>query len=284
MNKALGGCLAAALVLVVGAGIAGYYLVWKPAAHVAGVAIDAARETVGKVGEMAETIERMRALEEGIVAQGPYVPPADGRLSEAQVQGLVAVEAAVAAALGPQAGGIAAATEAAAAGAAAGAHAVPWRDALAALARLGSVGIAAKTAQVEALNAAQLSLAEYQWIRDTGIRALIAGGVMTAGAQAGQAAAAAGEAAEAARILGEAAREAVRVAAREAAGASGGATPAPAGEPPGAPPAAVPATPPAPASAAPTPLDSETERANFERVRPHAEAFVRARVLAGIGL
>jgi hypothetical protein len=269
MKKVLAGCLIAAVVLIVGIGLAGYYLVWKPAAQVVSVVSETARETIGKVGAMTATIEAMQKLESNIVLQGDYSAPAEAVLTDTQIARFLAVNNAVATALGPELRRIG---DAVPAPTDSGNPALEWRLALEALTKLGDVGIAAKTAQIDALNAQQLSLAEYRWIRDTGVEALIAGGVLTAAGEAKEAIASAEQARDAARVAIEAARDAAR-------DVAGGATPESAREPGPTPPA----DPAAPGFVTGS-FDTEAARSNFERARPHAEDFVQSRMLSAFGL
>jgi hypothetical protein len=273
MKKVLIGCGIVSLLLIVGGGIAAYYLVFKPAAQIAGSAIDGAREAVAKVGAAAQTIEAMRALEADVVAQGEYTPPADGALVQAQLERFLAVHQAVVDRLGPERERIAQTVEqnpaqgdiAAIAGS------------FAALAGLGEVGLAAKRAQVDALNAQGLSLAEYRWIRQAGIAALVAGGIELSvgagGARATelirQAQQAAEQAAAAARAVGQALPEGLTPPADRAPATDAEAVEEPA-----------PGVADGVAAAALTPV----QRANFDLVREHREAFAQSQLLALVGL
>jgi hypothetical protein len=273
MKKVLIGCGVVSLLLLVGGGIAAYYLVVKPTMEVAGGAIDSAREAVAKVGAAAQTIEAMRALESEVTAPGEYTAPADGALEQVQVERFLAVHQAVIDRLGPERERIAQAVDTAPAQGEVAAIA----GSFAALAGLGDIGLAAKRAQVDALNAQGLSLAEYRWIRQAGIEALIAGGIELSvgagGARAGemirQAQQAAAQAAAAARALGQALPE--------------GLTP-----PPDATPSEAPArdSEPAPAGEGGTQVPALTpvQRANFDLVREHREAFAQSQMLALVGL
>jgi hypothetical protein len=301
MNKTLGGCLVAAVVLLVAAIAALWFLVLKPAAVVADRALDSAREGIAEVADLGRTVSRMRELEAGVRAAS-FTAPADGRLLPSQVEDFLTVQAVVVAALGP-----AVLSPDSVPTDAVGAVAED-AGALRALARLGDTGMAAKRAQVDALNAQSMSLDEYRWIRARATEALVAGGVSVAIAGAsGAGSDALGRAADAARRMGEvaqrtseattAAAEAARRAAEAAQQAWRGALEEPAAPTAPAPPkeSAVPADPVAsPAdptaaasadSAPPEPAaDSDPRRANFLLVEPHAEAFVRAQAMAALGL
>jgi hypothetical protein len=296
MNKTLGGCLLAAVVLAVAGGAALWFLVLKPAAQVADRALDGAREGISEVVDLGRTVARMRELEAGVLATA-FAAPADGLLSPAQLERFLAVQSAVVAALGPAAlSGADLPTDpvgvvAEAAGALRG------------LARMGEAGLAAKQAQVDALNAQSMSVDEYRWIRERGTAALVAGGVSIAVAGAGTVGGEAlGRAAETAQRIGEAAKQATEAttaaaeAARRAAEAAQQAwrgTPAPA-EPtapakpdpaPAAPDAVPPTADPGRPVPAPAPASSgDPQQANFALVEPHVEAFVRAQALAALGL
>jgi hypothetical protein len=291
MKKALGGCLAAAVVLLVLGGASLWFLVIKPAAVVADRALEGAREGIAQVTDLGRTVARMRELEAGVRTPGPYAAPADGHLTAAQVDRFLAVQAAVLAALGP-----ATAVPDAPAGDLAGAVAEA-AGALRALARLGDAGLAAKQAQVDALNAQSMSLDEYRWVRERASEVLVAGGVSMAVAGAGAAGGEVlGRAGETAQQLGEAARQATdaaTAAADAARRAAQAARDAWQGKPPAEsapqPPADEPSAPAAgdapPAASAPLPGASTDPRlVDFPLVAPHAEAFIRARALAAIGL
>ena len=295
MNKTLGGCLAAALLLAIAGGAALWFFVLKPAAVVADRALDGAREGLSQVADLGRTAARMRELEAGVRTTS-FVAPADGRLAPAQVDRFLVVQSAVVAALGAAAptseitatDAIGAVSEAA--------------GALRALARLGETGLAAKQAQVDALNAQAMSLDEYRWIRERASAALVAGGVSLAvGGTAVVGGEALGRATEAAQRLGEVAQrtsEATQAATDAARRAAEAAQQAWRGTPTPAEPAAAPAAPaPAPAAAdpvadapdttadAPAPTtDGDPQQANFALVEPHVEAFVRAQALAALGL
>jgi hypothetical protein len=274
MKKVLIGCGVVSLLVLVGGGIAAYYLVVKPAAQIAGSAIDGAREAVAKVGAAAQTIEAMRALEADVAAQGPYTAPADGALAQAQVERFLAVHQAVIDRLGPERARIAQAVEANPAQGDVAALA----GSFAALAGLGDIGLAAKRAQVEALNAQGLSLAEYRWIRQAGIEALIAGGIeLSAGASGARAAEmirqaqqAAQQAAAAARAMGQVLPEGLTPPGDAAPGES----------------EAAPGTEPVPPAGEGMALPALTpiQRANFDLVREHREAYAQSQLLALVGL
>jgi hypothetical protein len=290
MKKALGGCLVAAVVLLVLGGAALWFLVLKPAAQVAGTAIDGARESIAQVTDLGRTVLRMRELESA-VRTATFAAPADGRLAPAQVERFLAVQQAVQSALGPAFGAATAAVDTTAP------VAEQASAAFESLARLGDVGMAAKQAQVDALNAQAMSLDEYRWIRERAIEALVAGGVSVALAGAGAAGGEVlGQAGETAQQIGDAARqasEAAAAAADAARRAARAARDAWRGEQPSAPaPQPAPATPeapvagsgvPAPDAAAGAPGD-DPRAADFALVEPHAEAFIRAKALAAIGL
>jgi hypothetical protein len=294
MNKTLGGCLVAALLLAIAGGAALWFFVLQPAAVVADRALDGAREGIAQVTDLGRTVARMRELEAGVRTSGPYTAPADGGLTAAQVDRFLAVQSAVLAALGAAApsGAITATDGIGAVSEAAGA--------LRALARLGETGLAAKQAQVDALNAQSMSLDEYRWIRERASAALVAGGVSLAvGGTAVVGGEALGRAAEAAQRLGEVAQrtsEATQAAAEAARRAAEAAQQAWRGTPTPAEPAAAPAAPAqaptdpvaeapdtTPEAPAPT-TDGDPQRANFALVEPHVEAFVRAQALAALGL
>jgi hypothetical protein len=289
MKKALGGCLVAAVVLLVAGSALLWFLVIKPAAVVADRALDGAREGIAQVADLGRTVARMRDLEAG-VRTSAFAEPADGRLGAVQVERFLAVHAAVVAALGPA---VIPAAEAPSAGGGAFDEAA---GTLRALAGLGAAGLAAKQAQVDALNAQAMSLDEYRWIRERAVAALVAGGVSMAVAGAGAAGSEAlGRAGEAAQRLGDAARqatdaataaaEAAQRAAEAARAAWRGTPPAPAAPSSGPPVEPVaPEGAPVPDAVAAAASGANAHLGDFALVEPHAEAFIRAKALAAVGL
>ncbi|HET7618601.1 MAG TPA: hypothetical protein VFK20_08825 [Vicinamibacterales bacterium] len=154
MKKLAIGCL-----IIVGIGVVA----------AAGLVYYGYRQVKSTVSQFAE-LGQLPDIEKGVRAQGPYSPPTTGELSEAQLERLVQVQARVRAQLGARFAELdqkyksftdkkeASITDAPALMAA-------YRD-------LAAAWLEAKRTQVEALNDAKLSLAEYRWIRSAAYAAL----------------------------------------------------------------------------------------------------------------
>jgi hypothetical protein len=151
------GCAVVLLLAVVAGGFLFYQFVWKPG-----------REMIASGTEAFGTFEELGRLEEGVEDRSPYSPPADGRLTAAQVERFIAVHRTVRGDLGPRWQEVEDRYEDTD-----GAGAEPsftemlgvWRD-------LGGIATDAKRRQVEALNEQGFSLAEYQWVREQAYLAL----------------------------------------------------------------------------------------------------------------
>jgi hypothetical protein len=294
MKKLLIGCGVLVLVLAIVAGWAFWQFVWKPGSELMGEGLKTVTETVQRAQGLGETTARLRELEEGIQNQDVYAPPADGLIGPDQLARWLTVELtareAIAAdlqRLEDEASQSVTAPEATAAG-----NAERVRAGLAALNQLGAIAIRGKEAQVAALNAAGMSLAEYHWVRDTGLAALVAGGMSVGLEQLGQTA----QQAEQARRALEEAGKAMEGVAPELRGVlerlpgllPGGPDPQPkepTGTDEGGSQQAAPQTGEAQAPTAPTdPARDAAARANFELVKDHAEAFAGARMLSVLGI
>jgi hypothetical protein len=290
MKKFLIGCGVIVLVLAILAGWAFWQFVWKPGSAVMGEGLKSVTETVKGVRGVGETMTRLREIEQGIRNQSEYAPPADGRIDPDQLARWLTVENVAREAIAADLKRLEeeARAQVTAPEGSAEAKAQQTRVALAALGRLGEVAIRGKQAQVAALNAAEMSLAEYRWVRDTGIAALIAGGVSVGLDQLGQSAE---QAEQARRALAEAGKalESLGPELRAVLERMPGLLPPPSG-PAGTPAERSGADAPgrdAGDSAPPAAPDPEREaatRANFELVKDHAEAFAGARMLAILGI
>ncbi len=154
MKKLAIGCGIVVLLLgVAGAGVA-YYLY---------------RQFSGTIAQFAQLSE-VPELERRVRNQDPYVPPATEELSDGQVEKLLQVQSEVRKRLGARMAefeqkykALAEKTEAAV---------VDAPALMRAYSDLASMWLDAKRAQIEALNAAGLSLDEYRWIRNQAYRAL----------------------------------------------------------------------------------------------------------------
>lgn len=287
MKRVLIGCGVVVLLLAIAAGWAFWQFVWKPGSAVMGEGLKSVTETVKNVRGVGETMTRLRELEQDIRNQAAYVPPADGRIDPDQLARWLTVENVAREAIAADLKRLEdeARAKVTAPEGSAEAKAQQTRVALATLGRLGEVAIRGKQAQVAALNAADMSLAEYRWVRDTGIAALIAGGVSVGLDQLGQTAE---QAEQARRALAEAGKalESLGPELRAVLERMPGLLP-PANDQP-APATADGTNPPAPNDeappVAPDPERDAATRANFELVKDHAEAFAGARMLAILGI
>jgi hypothetical protein len=135
----------------------------------AGVAYYLYRQVSSSIAQFAD-LARVPDIERAIRNRAPFVPPASAELSDAQVEQLVRIQSEVRKRLGEQMAAFdarykdlirkdtASLADAPAILRAYGDLATAWLD--------------AKRAQVDALNAAGLSLEEYRWIREQAYRAL----------------------------------------------------------------------------------------------------------------
>ena len=157
MKKGLIGCLVVGVLLIaVGAGLAWFYVL-KPMVGAGTTALEGARDWANAVD-----------AEQAIRNHAPFAPPADGRLTQEQVNRFVAVQHDTELALGADFAVLKQQLEMAQGhqgtqdlGKAAGA-----------MAGLGKLLAKARQAQVEGMNRQDLSLEEYRWIRDAAYAAL----------------------------------------------------------------------------------------------------------------
>ena len=157
MKKGLIGCLVVGVLLVaVGAGLA-WFFVLKPMVGAGTTALEGARD-------WANAVDAGKAIRN----QSPFAPPADGRLTQEQVNRFVAVQHDTELALGADFAVLKQQLEMA--------QGQPGTQdpgkAAGAMAGLGKLLAKAREAQVEGMNRQNLSLAEYRWIRDAAYAAL----------------------------------------------------------------------------------------------------------------
>lgn len=151
------GCAVVLLLVVIAAGVAFYYFVWTPG-----------RELIASGSEAVATFDELDRIEEGVEDRSPYTPPADRRLTEEQVERLIAVQQSVRNDLGPRFEELEARYDSRTGG-----ETEPsirevfafWRD-------LGGLAQEAKRRQVEALNEQGFSVGEYEWVREQAYLAL----------------------------------------------------------------------------------------------------------------
>ena len=162
MKKALTGCLVVVvLALVLGAGGL-WWFVLRPA-------WDAGSALVGA----AEQWQQLAELEAEVAEDDAgFAGPADGRLQAEQVARFVAVQQHIAAALGEDWKTLEAKYQAMEAQQDAEGREPDMAEALGAWEDLSGILLAAKRAQVDALNEAGMGLNEYRWVRDQAYMAL----------------------------------------------------------------------------------------------------------------
>ncbi len=161
MKKGLIGCLAIGLLLVViGAGAA-YWFVLRPLWN-AGSAIADSTKGLAAVAQ----------AEQAVANKSPFTAPADGHLSPAQVQSLVAVQTAMQAALGTDLDTLKAKYDAIDAQHKASGKDANLSEVMGAYSDFSGFILKAKQAQVAALNQQNMSLEEYNWVRGQAYAAL----------------------------------------------------------------------------------------------------------------
>jgi hypothetical protein len=161
MKKALVGCLVVGLLLVVVGGGAFYWFVVRPVGS-----------AVGTLADNAKGLAAAAQVEETISNKAPYTPPADGKLTPAQVQSLVAVQTAMQAALGTQLDTLKAKYDAIEAQQKAQGRDANLSEIAGAYSDFSGYILKAKQAQATALNQQNMSLEEYRWVRGQAYAAL----------------------------------------------------------------------------------------------------------------
>jgi hypothetical protein len=152
------GCLVVLVVLGVAGSFAAYYV------------YSVVKTKVGASLAKFEAFSKAPELERQVKNTGPFNPPGSGVLTPTQVERFVAVQTAVRAQLGARFADLERRYKALLDKKEATALDLP--ELISAYGDLAQIWIAAKKAQVDALNAQGLSLAEYRWVRDRSYRAL----------------------------------------------------------------------------------------------------------------
>jgi hypothetical protein len=152
MKKLLVGCLVIAVLGAIVFGV-GTFLLYRAASPL----IQDAREYVAGMSQLSE-------LERQIANQSTYTPPADGELTEAQVQRFVRVNQFVRTSLGQRMQEIEARYEHLRPGN--GSNDVPFTELLNGLREITGVYVDARRYQVEGLNKESFSQDEYSWVRN----------------------------------------------------------------------------------------------------------------------
>ncbi len=155
MKKWLVGCLITGLLLLIVGGGALYWFVWRPLSTAGG-------DFMGQVNDIAKIGE----AEQAIKNQGPFSAAVDGKLTPVQVAAFVSVQQAVMDKLGPEFTAMEEKYKKMGEQAQQNSQDTNLKDVMGAYADLTSIMAKAKQAQVEALNAKNMSLEEYRWIRD----------------------------------------------------------------------------------------------------------------------
>jgi F0F1-type ATP synthase membrane subunit b/b' len=258
-KKVVFGCLGAFLLVMIAAGVGLYHFVWKPVSAVATNAIDGVKSTVqGSI----DAAQKLEALNQSIVNQGPFTAPADGLLTQAHVDGLLAVHQSMRDGLGDKMKllderyGVAQTTPVA----------EPTINdvskALTALKDLAGLVGETKQAQVAALNAQGWSLEEYRWVAATTFAAMTAGAAIEAAQAAAQSTDAIAKANEALKQATDAAQQIGQTLGQTPN------TPAPAADP-------IPTD-----LAPPIALDDPALSANYALIRPQIEALAKGQLFA----
>jgi hypothetical protein len=141
-------------------------LVGISAAGVAYYVYNRVSSTLTQFAELSQVPE----LERGIRNKSPFVPPASEELTDGQIEKLLKIQADVRRRIGERMAAFEAKYKTLAEKETATVTDVPAL--LAAYRDLAATWMDAKRSQIEALNAAELSLEEYRWIREQAYRAL----------------------------------------------------------------------------------------------------------------
>ena len=153
MKKILAGCLIVLVVATIGFAAAGYYAyrAMRPVIDNASTYMDKARE-VAKLGEE-------------IKIKTPYEPPANGELTQAQVERFIAVQSRVRSELGDRWGQIEKKSKELHAKADAKRNDWTIGEFTSVFSDIASIWVEARKSQVTALNIQRFSEGEYEWVR-----------------------------------------------------------------------------------------------------------------------
>lgn len=151
MGKVLGGCLIVLTFLVVGGGAVGYFMFVKPYTEMAGTAV--------------RYVEEYEQLDAAIENRDPYRPAPNQSLDPEALQRMLAVHDRMRAAMAGRLETLEERYQQIEREREPGAD-PSLREMMTAYRDLGELYMEAKRAQVDALNAEQLSLEEYYWIRN----------------------------------------------------------------------------------------------------------------------
>ncbi|MCX7564242.1 hypothetical protein OS176_12005 [Xanthomonadaceae bacterium XH05] len=164
MKKALGGCLVVALLLAVVGGAAGWWFLVRPAWN-------AGSQFLGAANQLAELAQ----LDSQVRNRSAFTPPADGRIPDASLARFLATQQSIQQRIGPTLATLESRYRQIEQDARANGEKPGVTEALSAYGDLFSMVREAKLAQVEALNAHDVSLEEYRWVRMQTYSALASG-------------------------------------------------------------------------------------------------------------
>lgn len=166
MKKILGGCLIVLVIAAIGLAAAGFYAyrAMKPVIDDAANYMDKARE-VAKLGDQ-------------INIKTPYEPPANGELTQQQVERFIAVQTRVRSDLGDRWGQIEKKSQELKAKADANRKDWTLSEFTSVFSDIANIWVEARQSQVKALNIQRFSEGEYEWVRR---RVYEAAGVQLAG-------------------------------------------------------------------------------------------------------
>ena len=157
MKKLLAGCLVVVLLLVVAAGVGAYFL-WRAARPV----VDSAMEMASGASQLSEVVR----LEDRLANTAPYTGPESGELTLEQLERFLRVQAHVKATLGTRAEAFREKYKELATTRPDGTEVPPsLSQLLAGLSDLSQIYVAARRAQVDALNTERFSREEFSWVR-----------------------------------------------------------------------------------------------------------------------
>ena len=154
MKKVLTGCLIVLVIALIGFGIAGYY------------AFRWAQPMIQSTGDYLERARQMARLGDRVQNRAPYVPPASGELTAAQVDRFVAVQARVRDELGERWTEIETKSAQIREKTRNNQRELTFAELMNVLSDISNIYIEARRAQADALNVQKFSDAEYTWVRN----------------------------------------------------------------------------------------------------------------------
>lgn len=152
MKKILGGCLIILVIAIIGFGVATFY------------AYRFAKPMLESAGDYLDKARQMTVLSDQVANKAPYVPPANGELTQVQVERFVAVQGRVRDELGDRWAEIET-KSAEIKKKTAGNHELSFSEVTAVFKDVANIYVEARRAQVNALNIHKFSDGEYAWVR-----------------------------------------------------------------------------------------------------------------------